>query len=138
MKTDEWKTVNLWRKRHDKFIVEVSRHDSCDGDAWCVYAYIYQSHPCFMRIDKSKWCDQDVIYQMPLHFGGSYFSVNYSDDGKEIKSYKIGADYKHLGDDRFSSIATKDMAYDVFADAEELYTWLEEKTFVRKDMDDNA
>lgn len=62
---------------------------------------------------------------LPLHGGPSLLRWHYDDDRKPT-SVQIGADYNHLHDTHFSSYATADDAYEVFADAERLFNHLAE------------
>jgi hypothetical protein len=45
-------------------------------------------------------------------------------EGK-VTSAKVGADYHHLHDDRFTHYATASDAYEVFGDADELFEQLQ-------------
>lgn len=110
------------------FMVQVSRHSvDCqeyDGPhRWCVYAYIYPKHPHFARFDGTETMWQDAASALPLHAGPSLVRKHLNAKG-ETTSYQVGADYNHHGDDRFTHYATAADAYQVFADARELFDWL--------------
>jgi hypothetical protein len=62
---------------------------------------------------------------MPLHGGCTYTRIHLTEDCKEITSIQIGADYSHYRDERYSFMATKEDAYEVFFDAEHLYKWMQ-------------
>ncbi|MCW3676250.1 hypothetical protein [Burkholderia cenocepacia] len=112
------------------FLIEVSRHtspvmhefDSEGPNRWCVYAYIYPSHPHFASFSGPNiW--QDATTVLPLH-GGCTLLEYPMYDGK-VTSVKVGADYHHLHDTRFTHYATADEARLVFEDADELFDKLQ-------------
>lgn len=127
----EWDHKDEWRKFGRGFMVIVSRHNarsSLDLDEgphrWCVYAYIYPKHPYFARFNgPHMW--QEAATRMPLHGYPSLLEYPMY-DGK-ITSVKVGADYNHLHDDRFTHYATQDDAAEVFSDADELFVWLSDR-----------
>ncbi|PRF08632.1 hypothetical protein C6Q07_11055 [Burkholderia multivorans] len=96
--------------------------DSEGPHRWCVYAYIYPSHPHFASFSGPNiW--QDATTVLPLH-GGCTLLEYPMYDGK-IASVKVGADYHHLHDTRFTHYATADEARLVFEDADELFDKLQ-------------
>lgn len=123
-----WKHKDVWKIEGRNFAVEVSRHESrmpeemaCfDSEGphrWCVYVYIYPKHPRFGDFDPDG-----QMYDQPtfgMHCGNSYFRTWRSGEGK-ITAFQVGSDYNHDGDWSFTRKATKDDAYQVFADAEEI------------------
>jgi hypothetical protein len=130
-----WKHKDEWRRKGENFAVVVSRHtvSTTHGDGphrWCVYAYIYPKHPYFGEIDQSGPMYQDSASAMPLHGGPSLLEFPMY-DGK-VSSAKVGADYNHIYDDAFTYYATKDDAYEVFRDAEELFDWLTNRAAIAK------
>lgn len=126
----EWDHKDEWRLRGRDFMVTVSRHavkpsGYWEGPhRWCVYAFIYPKHPHFAAFDgPDMW--QGATASLPGHSYCSHLSYP-TFDGK-IGSVKVGFDYNHDGDDRFTQYATKEDAYQVFNDAAELFHWLEAK-----------
>lgn len=123
----EWQHKDLWVLRHKDFAVEVSRHVAqaheelgLGPNRWCVYVYVYPTHPLSGLIDLNGGTWQDALANLPLHGGCSFFRVHKKFSGK-VTSVQIGCDYNHYGDDRYSHMATKAEASSVFRDAEELF-----------------
>lgn len=122
-----WDHKDIWRKREDKFLIEISRHEvdykekDKGSSRWCIYIYIYPGYFLFEKILK-EGRHSDIINDMPLHGGESYFQKHINEKG-EITSIQIGADYDHLHDDRYSFYNTKENASSVFADADNLFNW---------------
>lgn len=123
----EWRHKDEWKKRGTDFLIMVTRHSDTDPIAeitehkWCVYAFIYPEHPYFCKFSgPHMW--QDAACALPLHCGPSL--LEYPMYEGKITSVKVGADYSHLYDDRFSHMANRQDAHEVFSDADELYRWL--------------
>jgi hypothetical protein len=121
-----------WRREGSGFLVSVKHHTepidkefgtSKGGHRWAVYAYVYPSHPRFATLRESMEIFDPVLGDWPLHGGCSRIHV-YRLNGTEISGYEIGADYGHLGDDRFTFCDTPDMATRVFFDADLLFEFL--------------
>lgn len=127
-----WERKELWHKRGDGFCVEVKHHtlplhaDHWSGpDRWCVYAYIYPTHPHFARFDgDTKW--QEAAIMLPLHGGPSFLRWHMDTNGNAT-SVQVGADYNHDVDTEYTYYKTAEDAYSVFRDANELVAWLENK-----------
>jgi hypothetical protein len=125
----DWDKKTLWRKRSTNFAVEVSQHtarplDPIDGEnRWCVYAYIYPEHPHFAAFGNDSPF-QDAADAMPLHGGCSYLHRHMKPDGNPA-SIQVGADYNHFRDGHYTHMSNKEEAASVFADADELFQWLE-------------
>lgn len=127
----QWNHKDEWRMSGKGFLVTVSRHsvnnsyDEYEGvNRWAVYAYIYPGHWHFPRFEgKDMWQEAAVV--MPIHGGPSFLKWHY-DDAMQPCSVQVGGDYHHLHDD-FTRYATKEDAYAVFRDAEELFKWLQEE-----------
>ena len=124
---DKWEHKDEWRMRGRDFMIVVSRHtvtpiDYWEGpNRWAVYAYVYPKHPHFDQFSgPDMW--QDAAQVMPLHHGPSFLRWHLDDDAKPC-SIQVGADYHHLHDD-FTNKATAGDAYEVFADAENMFEWL--------------
>ena len=89
---------------------------------WNVYAYIYQNHRLF---DSFKGSDmfQPASSALPLHYGPTFLEYNSNENGG-IAYVRVGSDYRHQGDERFTNCKTREAAWEVFQDAEELFTYL--------------
>jgi hypothetical protein len=125
-----WDHKDVWRRRGKDFLIEVTRHsvdfvDHWEGpNRWAVYAYIYPKHPHFGVFDGPHiW--QDATSVLHLHGGCSFLEYPMY-DGK-VTSVKVGADYHHLHDDRFTNYATPAEAHEVFSDANELFEQLQNR-----------
>jgi len=130
-----WDHKDVWHRRGTDFLIEVKRHSEpqsqadrdmgvyCEGPhRWCVYAYIYPNHPHFAAFEgPHMW--QDAATQLHLHGGPSLLEYPMY-DGK-VTCVKVGADYHHLHDERFTRYASREDAYEVFVDADELWTQLQ-------------
>lgn len=132
MNTRNWTHKDEWRLYGTNFLVTVSRHSEPsteydwrpDGEhRWAVYAYIYPPHPYFTQFEGNALY-QEATANMPLHSGPSYLQYHFNENRK-VCSVQVGADYHHLHDARFTHMATREQACTVFADAEELFDWLE-------------
>jgi len=132
---DKWSHSESWTKRGDGFCVEVKRWESKKirfspsgmesyfegiSNKWNVYAHIFESHPYFKRFDGED-VFQDAASALYLHCGPTFLE-------KTKIGYKVGSDYAHLYDDHFEDIGTRDRAYEVFHDAEELFNQLQSMT----------
>ena len=127
-----WNLVEKWNNRSNKFSVEVSHHceqkissfDDCyDGrHRWCVYIYIFPDHPKFKEfVDDSMY--SSATDNIPFHGGCTFNRPVFDADG--VKQYiKVGCDYNHYGDVLYTYMDTKEAAYSVFADAEQLYNYM--------------
>lgn len=129
----EWRHRDDWSLYGDNFLIVVSRHsvelspfDRDEGQhRWAMYAYIYPGHRLFEDFHgPDMW--QPAATALPLHGGPSLLRWHY-DDNHNPTSVQVGADYHHIGDSRFSRYATMDDAYEVFADAEKLFDYLERR-----------
>ena len=122
---ENFKHKDCWTRRGENFNVEITRHeeepmDSDGKNRWCVYAYIFRGHPHFEKFSGDRlW--QDAASEMPLHGGASL--LRYMGDGKKVTTVKVGADYRHDGDD-FTHMEKPEEVPQVFRDAENLYNWL--------------
>jgi hypothetical protein len=128
----DWIKKELWHKRHSLFTVEVSHwlveklepFDDVGSHRWAVYCYIYPNHPMFNEFDGDS-SSQDADKKLPLHGGSSFFVRHCKTDGT-VTSIQVGGDYNHLGDDHYTFIETKEHAFSVFHDADELFAFLKE------------
>ncbi len=125
----EWSHKDEWKRYGKDFCVVISRHEigtyfDNGPNGWCIYAYLYPAHPHFAKFEgRDIW--QAATECMPLHGGCTYLDYPMS-DGK-VTSVKVGCDYNHLHDEHYTHCATKDEAWDIFDDAEDLFNWLQEK-----------
>ena len=119
-----------WTRRSDKFAVEL-RHWSYEdswkpkgvNNVWNLYCYIYKDHPLFNLIDKDGGTDQDIFYKIEMH-GGCTFFQPHTVEG-EVRSYQIGCDYNHYGDEAYQEMSADDgIGYMIFH-AENLYNLLQ-------------
>lgn len=133
-----WNKTEMWRHRHvnNQFTVEICHSvlspEHCrsllysfaseGAHHWNVYAYIYKTHPLFKKLV----ADGRVAIPagMPLHNAASLFSYC-RHEGEEITAVKIGSDYNHLDDERFTRMSDQAEAARVFLDAEALIKFLE-------------
>lgn len=125
---DAWDHKDVWRRRGKDFSIEVTRHavkpvDYWEGPhRWNVYAYIYPNHPHFATFSGPS-IFQDATTCMHFHRGCSFLEYPMY-DGK-VTSVKVGSDYHHLNDDRFTHFAAPLDAYEVFCDADRLFEQLQ-------------
>jgi len=138
MNMQPWDKKLMWHRRGTNFLVEVKMHtvvkmdeDDCYDSKgvyrWCVYAYIYPKHPHFAKFDGNQmW--QPAAVEMPFHCGPSFLSLCRGGDGPEITAVQVGADYDHLDDERYTNMASEAEASRVFADANELFDYLEARS----------
>jgi hypothetical protein len=125
----EWDHKDEWWKRGKDFLVVVKRHNGtsdafCGPNRWNVYAYIYPEHPHFAKFDgPDMW--QEAATAMPLHKYPSL--LEYPMYEGKVTSVKVGSDYHHLHDDRFTHYATEADAREVFEDARRLFDWLTQR-----------
>lgn len=126
---DNWRHVDVWHRKGKDFLIEIRRHsahvaefESEGPNRWCVYAYIYPKHPHFAAFSGSS-IFQDAGAQLHFHRGPSY--LEYPMYEGKVTSVKVGADYHHLHDERFTHYVTAADAREVFDDAEELFLQLQ-------------
>jgi len=126
-----WRHCDQWKLKGEHFLIEVVRntveyHDPDDHiegpNRWNVYAYIYPKHPHFSKFVGDS-IFQDATRVLELHCGSS-FCHGHAVPGKDVHCWQVGSDYHHLHDDHFTRISTKEDAYEVFYDAELLFTQL--------------
>lgn len=130
---DMWSHVEEWYKRGVDFQVMVKRwsiSESCvnprEGcQIWNVYAYIYPKHRLWDGFEGPDMF-QPAANNLPLHCGPTFLEYHIGQDGQDgkVEYLKVGSDYRHLGDERFSHYETREDALEVFQDAEELFTYL--------------
>lgn len=126
---DNWDKAEVWTRRTDHFCVEVRRHTepqcaytNTGPNRWFVYAYIYPTHAHFAKFDGGDiW--QEASIALPLHAGASMLRWHYDANGNPT-SVQVGADYNHLGDERYTFFDNAEQAIQVFRDARDLYEWL--------------
>lgn len=126
-----WEESETWKARGKKFLVEV-KHWVAPGPTqiddgrqrWNVYAYIYQDHPFFEKINPKGGMAQPALKVLPFHSYVSFFKVWYEEGSSKIGSFQIGSDYGHIHDEKYSFFKTKEESYQIFNDAADLYEWL--------------
>ncbi len=132
----EYRKTEDWKRGGKDFLVVVNHHTSATptefacGEGphrWCVYAYIYPSHPHFEAFDGTENMWQDAATVLPMHGGPSLLRVHTKHPDHAIASYQVGADYNHLHDDEYTHMANEIEATRVFRDADELFDWLSAK-----------
>lgn len=92
------KSVEWGIYRGKKFTVFIRGWKSGEEFHWNVYACIFEGHPFFGN--------GDAMFSMPLHGGPTYDRFIIAEPVEGIKyawqriekSYKIGSDYSHYGD----------------------------------------
>ena len=121
MKFDRF--LNTWRYISTFFVVDVVHWQKTPNTAhhWNVYVYICPGHPFYERIESADFCAGGFL---PLHGGVSYHEWFYNSTGAAICK-KIGSDYQHAHDSRFTGYSTEDEAWEVFKDAEVLIQFME-------------
>ncbi len=92
-------------------------------DNWNVYIHVYPAHPHFPLFNADMDSGDSACQAYDFHGGATYFTAHRKKDS--VSSYEIGCDYAHLYDERFSRMATKDQAREVFLDAENLVRYME-------------
>lgn len=135
MSAEQYSHKDVWSRSGSNFAVQVTRHSTSSIDdhegpnRWAVYAYIYPKHPHFANFEgPAMW--QDAAAQLHFHRGPSL--LEYPMYEGKVTSVKVGADYHHLHDDRFTHYSTSKDAHEVFADADELFEQLQTRADVAK------
>lgn len=118
----DWLQSERWHIDGYSFRVEVWHWKSnIETNHWNVYAYLYEGHVLFDELSKTQ--EQYPYTELPLHCGCTFFAKHWNSERTKIKSVQIGSDYAHYGDD-FTLVDTKERAWIVFNDAEELAEYL--------------
>lgn len=129
MNLDDARLRRSWLRSTQHFTIEVSHHAvSWDQpgheNRWCVYAYIYPTHPRFSRFNADGGMFQDAARELPLNWYPSFFVAHRDADGA-ITSFQVGADYHHDRDDAMSQVSDPEQAWRVFRDADRLFAFLQ-------------
>ncbi len=127
---DVWSHVEEWHKWGVDFQVTVKRWSFPETNlnpkegrqVWNVYAFIYPNHWLWDSFEGPDMF-QPAANDLPLHCGPTFLEYSIGQDGK-VSSLEVGSDYHHLGDERFSHYETREAAWEVFQDAEELFAYL--------------
>ena len=128
--TKDWRHGDTWKKDGNSFQVEVVHWLNTaslpeDGPhRWNVYAYIWKMHPLFAAFQPDADMLSEAAQSLKLHCGATFCTPLRNPDG-DVYGWKVGSDYQHYRDD-FSEIATQQDAGKIFADAEELFSQLQE------------
>lgn len=134
--SDKYRRSEDYKREGKNFLVVVNHHlvkvldesgcyDSTGPNRWCVYAYIYPSHPHFKAFDGTEKMWQDATCAMPGHGDPSLMRVHSGPKG-HVGSYQVGWDYNHLHDWSYTQMSTPEDAGSVFHDADALFDWLAE------------
>ncbi len=129
----KWEHKDEWKQSGNGFLVVVTRHWTTsisygeEGmvNRWCVYAYIYPSHPLF-KVACEKSGNEEPLIGLPFHGGISLKRLHFNEK-HEITAVQLGADYGHCGDERFEQYRTKEDACVVFCGAFLLFNRLNER-----------
>ena len=127
---DVWSHVEEWHKRGVDFQVTVKRWSFPEShwnpregrQVWNIYAIIHTNHWLWDSFEGPDMF-QPAANDLPLHCGPTFLEYHIGQDGK-VESLQVGSDYHHLGDERFSHYKTREDAWEVFQDAEELFAYL--------------
>lgn len=127
---DLWDHVEEWYKRGVDFQVTVKHWTSPENpwnpqegrQVWNVYAFIYPKHRLWDSFEGPDM-SQPAAEALPLHCWPTFLEYNIGQDG-QVASVQVGADYRHFLDERFSNYKTRKDAWEVFRDAEKLFTYL--------------
>lgn len=124
----DWRHKDVWSHRTKTFCVEVSRHvdtalDGEDENKWCVYVYVWNTHPSFKLFNKDERAFNQPSFD--VHSYPSYYRPHINKDG-EVTAHQLGWDYNHDGDSYYLGLKTKDEAGSVFWDATKLIEQLED------------
>ena len=133
MKIEDFSHEDVWKTNGKNFSINIVRWTSKEQsmfdqelgeNKWNIYANIYKKHPAFPLIGES-------IYDVPeeietLFHCGCTFNMWFYNNKSEPCSKKIGCDYSHLGDEKFSFMTDREDAKEVFEDAIYLFNKLEE------------
>lgn len=128
-----------WKREGKGFMVMVNHYtepqreeaacfDSEGPHRWCVYAYVYPSHPHFAAFDGTETMWQGAATMMPGHSYPSFLRIHTKQPDNAVCSYQVGWDYNHHGDWEYTRLANEHEAFGVFADADQLFDWLRQKT----------
>ena len=130
---NNWIHRDEWVLQGNNFNVSISRQTTdieepfshCGQQRWYVYAHISYKHSFYDKFTSDAlW--QDATAMLPLHSGCSYLARVSYNGGRDV--IKVGADYNHLYDARFTHYDTVEDAAEVFRDAEELFNFLKDYT----------
>lgn len=138
MTNPKYRRTENWKREGKGFLVVVNHYTSHANEElsiysgegphrWCIYAYIYPSHPHFAAFDGTENMCQPAASMMPLHDGPSFLRIHSEHSSNTITSYQVGADYNHLYDTEYTHMANEYDALSVFADADILFDWLNSK-----------
>ncbi len=122
----EWELSLQYFKRGENFTIEVHRHSVLMASygqgvwRWCVYVYVFPTHPLYDSFDVEEGLSGDFD-EMPLHGGCTYFKMF-----GETK--KIGCDYNHAWDERYTHMETMEDASSIFRDADQLFNYFQERS----------
>lgn len=114
--------VAVWSNPKEREALPTELLDSIPEYHWNIYVHILPKHPLFDRVVKAELFDYGI--DIPLRWGSSYHKWDYDSSGAVIAKH-IGCDYQHCGDGRFGNYKTREQAWEVFQDADELIEFFE-------------
>lgn len=114
--------VAVWSNPKERELLPQNLLDAIPEYHWNVYVHIFPKHPVFDMVVKDELFDYGA--DLPLHWGSSYHKWDYDASGTVIAKH-IGCDYQHCDDDQFGKYKTKEQAWEVFRDADELIEFFE-------------
>jgi hypothetical protein len=114
--------VAVWSNPTERERLPSELFDALPEYHWNVYVHIFPEHPLFNLVVKEDLYDYGI--DLPLHCGSSYHRWDYDASGAVIAKH-IGSDYMHYCDARFGKYKTKEEAWKVFQDADELIEFFE-------------
>ena len=114
--------VAVWSNPKEREVLPKELFDSIPEYHWNIYVNIFPKHPLFDKVVKEELFDYGI--DLPLHWGSSYHKWDYDASGNVVAK-RIGCDYQHCDDDRFGKYKTKEQAWEVFRDADELIEFFE-------------
>lgn len=141
---EQYRRTEQYKQEGNGFLVMVSHHtvealdesgcfDRTGPHRWCVYAYIYPSHPHFKAFDGTETMWQSAATAMPGHGDPSLVRVHTGPKPTYYAgSYQVGWDYNHLHDWSYTQMETPEDALSVFRDADRLFDWLAERDRLTK------
>ncbi len=133
MRIEDFSHEDVWKTNGKNFSVHVVRctskrqsmfDEELGENEWNIYVNIYKKHPAFPLVGESIYDVPEEITAL-FHGGCTFISWCYDSKSEPYKK-KIGCDYCHLGDDKFSLMMHREDAKDVFEDAINLFNKLEE------------
>ncbi len=137
-----WSKSKVWQTKAKNFSIEIIRRNHIQTInpydegiyRWFLYIYIFKKHYLFKKIDINKCIYKQLeLSKIPFHGGFTYFEFIKVESNNNHDYFKIGADYQHYRDERFSF---DNHSSEVFEDARILYEYLDK--FKNMNIKDNV